>query len=61
VEENIDYFKKAIKQQDSVILKMEFCNCTYIMVYDAALHKKFADGLLEEGVYVIQFLFSVGT
>jgi glycine C-acetyltransferase len=58
LEENIDYFKKAIKAAgfdikdgDSAIVP--------IMVYDAALSQKFADRLLEEGVYVIGFFFPV--
>ncbi|PTB94997.1 glycine C-acetyltransferase [Marivirga lumbricoides] len=58
LESNINYFKKEIKSAgfdikdgDSAIVP--------IMVYDAALSQKFADRLLEEGIYVIGFFFPV--
>jgi glycine C-acetyltransferase len=58
LESNINYFKKEIKAAgfdikdgDSAIVP--------IMVYDAALSQKFADRLLEEGIYVIGFFFPV--
>jgi glycine C-acetyltransferase len=58
LEENTKYFKKQIidagfdiKQGDSPIVP--------IMLYDAALSQKFADLLLEEGVYAIGFFYPV--
>lgn len=58
LEENTIYFKEKIKaagfdikEGDSPIVP--------IMLYDAALSQKFADGLLEEGVYAIGFFYPV--
>jgi len=58
LEDNIQYFKQEIKSAgfdikdgDSAIVP--------IMVYDAALSQKFADKLLEEGIYVIGFFYPV--
>jgi glycine C-acetyltransferase len=58
LEENTKYFKSAIvdagfdiKPGDSPIVP--------IMLYDAALSQKFADMLLEEGVYAIGFFYPV--
>lgn len=58
LEENTKYFKDQIvaagfdiKQGDSPIVP--------IMLYDAALSQKFADKLLEEGVYAIGFFYPV--
>ena len=58
LEENTKYFKSKIvaagfdvKEGDSPIIP--------IMLYDAALSQKFADKLLDEGVYVIGFFYSV--
>ncbi|MBI1837872.1 MAG: glycine C-acetyltransferase [Flavobacteriia bacterium] len=58
LEENTKYFKKAIieagfdiKPGDSPIVP--------IMLYDAALSQKFADMLLQEGVYAIGFFYPV--
>ncbi len=58
LEENINYFKENIKKAgfdikdgDSAIVP--------IMLYDAALSQKFADCLLEEGIYVIGFFYPV--
>ena len=58
LEENTKYFKDRIlaagfdiKPGDSPIVP--------IMLYDAALSQKFADALLEEGVYAIGFFFPV--
>jgi glycine C-acetyltransferase len=58
LEENTNYFKKHIiaagfdvKEGDSPIVP--------IMLYDAALSQKFADLLLEEGVYAIGFFYPV--
>ncbi len=58
LEENTKYFKDKIvaagfdiKEGDSPIVP--------IMLYDAALSQKFADKLLEEGVYAIGFFYPV--
>ncbi len=58
LEENTKYFKDQIiaagfdiKEGDSPIVP--------IMLYDAALSQKFADALLEEGVYAIGFFYPV--
>jgi len=58
LEWNINYFKKGIaaagfdfKDGESAIVP--------IMLYDAALSQKFADLLLEEGIYVIGFFYPV--
>ena len=58
LEENTSYFKSKIvaagfdvKEGDSPIIP--------IMLYDAALSQKFADKLLDEGVYVIGFFYPV--
>lgn len=56
--DNVDYFKEnirsagfEIKDGDSAIVP--------IMLHDAALSQKFADRLLEEGIYVIGFFYPV--
>ena len=58
LEENTRYFKEKIiaagfdiKKGDSPIVP--------IMLYDAALSQKFADRLLEEGIYAIGFFYPV--
>lgn len=58
LEWNINYFKNGIKEAgfdyrdgNSAIVP--------IMLYDAALSQKFADRLLEEGIYVIGFFYPV--
>ena len=58
LEKNTSYFKKKIieagfdiKAGDSPIIP--------IMLYDAALSQKFADMLLEEGVYAVGFFYPV--
>ncbi len=58
LEENTKYFKEKIiaagfdiKQGDSPIVP--------IMLYDAALSQKFADRLLDEGIYAIGFFYPV--
>lgn len=58
LEDNVRYFKEGIrsagfeiKDGDSAIVP--------IMVYDAALSQRFADRLLEEGIYVIGFFYPV--
>lgn len=58
LEWNINYFKEGVKAAgfdykdgDSAIVP--------IMLYNAALSQKFADRLLEEGIYVIGFFYPV--
>lgn len=58
LESNVKYFKEGIKRAgfdikdgDSAIVP--------IMLYDAALSQRFADMLLEEGIYVIGFFYPV--
>ncbi|MFT6138776.1 MAG: glycine C-acetyltransferase [Salibacteraceae bacterium] len=58
LEWNVNYFKKEIKAAgfdikdgDSAIVP--------IMLYDAALSQKFANQLLDEGIYVIGFFYPV--
>lgn len=58
LEWNVNYFKDGIrkagfdiKDGDSAIVP--------IMLYDAALSQKFADALLQEGIYVIGFFYPV--
>ena len=58
LEWNVNYFKEGVKAAgfdykdgDSAIVP--------IMLYDAALSQKFADRLLEEGIYVIGFFYPV--
>ncbi len=58
LESNVNHFKKGIKAAgfdikdgDSAIVP--------IMLYDAALSQKFADKLLDEGIYVIGFFYPV--
>ncbi len=58
LEENISYFKKEISQAGFDI-KDGSSAIVPIMLYDAALSQKFADRLLEEGVYVIGFFYPV--
>ncbi len=58
LEENVNYFKAGIRQSgfdikdgDSAIVP--------IMLYDAPLAQKFANMLLDEGIYVIGFFYPV--
>lgn len=58
LQDNVTYFKEKIKgagfdikDGDSAIVP--------IMLYDAALSQKFADRLLDEGIYVIGFFYPV--
>ena len=58
LEDNVNYFKKGVKEAgfdikdgDSAIVP--------VMLYDAKLSQKFADRLLEEGIYVIGFFYPV--
>ena len=58
LEENTKYFKKAVKNAGFDIVEGD-SPIVPIMLYDAALSQKFADRLLEEGVYAIGFFYPV--
>ncbi|PWH85425.1 glycine C-acetyltransferase [Brumimicrobium oceani] len=58
LEENTAYFKKAILEAGFDIVKGD-SPIVPIMLYDAALSQKFADRLLDEGVYAIGFFYPV--
>jgi glycine C-acetyltransferase len=58
LEENTKYFKERILAAGFDI-KPGNSPIVPIMLYDAALSQKFADALLEEGVYAIGFFFPV--
>lgn len=58
LEENTKYFKKAIVEAGFDIVEGD-SPIVPIMLYDAALSQKFADRLLEEGVYAIGFFYPV--
>jgi len=58
LEENTKYFKKAIVDAGFDIVEGD-SPIVPIMLYDAALSQKFADRLLEEGVYAIGFFYPV--
>jgi glycine C-acetyltransferase len=58
LEENTKYFKKAIVDAGFDIVEGD-SPIIPIMLYDAALSQKFADKLLEEGVYAIGFFYPV--
>ena len=58
LEENTAYFKKAIIEAGFDIVKGD-SPIVPIMLYDAALSQKFADMLLQEGVYAIGFFYPV--
>lgn len=58
LEENTNYFKKAIVEAGFDIVEGD-SPIVPIMLYDAALSQKFADKLLEEGVYAIGFFYPV--
>ncbi|MGB0933182.1 MAG: glycine C-acetyltransferase [Lishizhenia sp.] len=58
LEENTAYFKKAIVEAGFDIVEGD-SPIVPIMLYDAALSQKFADMLLEEGVYAIGFFYPV--
>ncbi len=58
LEENTAYFKKAIVDAGFDIVEGD-SPIVPIMLYDAALSQKFADMLLEEGVYAIGFFYPV--
>lgn len=58
LDDNIRYFKEKIKAAGFDIKDGESA-IVPIMLYDAALSQKFADKLLEEGIYVIGFFYPV--
>lgn len=58
LEENTIYFKKAIMEAGFDIVKGD-SPIVPIMLYDAALSQRFADRLLQEGVYAIGFFYPV--
>lgn len=58
LEENTNYFKKRILDAGFDV-KPGNSPIVPIMLYDAALSQKFADKLLEEGVYAIGFFYPV--
>ena len=58
LEDNTIYFKEKIKAAGFDI-KDGDSPIVPIMLYDAALSQKFADGLLKEGVYAIGFFYPV--
>lgn len=58
LEWNINYFKKGIKEAGFDIKDGESA-IVPIMLYDAALSQKFADALVQEGIYVIGFFYPV--
>lgn len=58
LEENTNYFKEKIKAAGFDI-KPGDSPIVPIMLYDAALSQKFADRLLQEGVYAIGFFYPV--
>ena len=58
LEWNINYFKEGVKAAGFDYKDGESA-IVPIMLYDAALSQKFADRLLEEGIYVIGFFYPV--
>ncbi len=58
LEYNTNYFKKGIKEAGFDIKDGESA-IVPVMLYDAALSQKFADRLLEKGIYVIGFFYPV--
>lgn len=56
--ENTDYFQAKMKAAGFDIKPTQSAICA-VMIYDAALAGKFADKLLEEGIYVIGFSYPV--
>ena len=55
---NTDYFISKMKAAGFDIKPTQSAICA-VMIYDAALASKFADRLLEEGIYVIGFSYPV--
>jgi glycine C-acetyltransferase len=58
LEANTQYFKNGIKSAGFDIKDGESA-IVPVMLYDAALSQKFADALLNEGIYVIGFFYPV--
>jgi len=58
LENNVNYFKENIRSAGFDI-KDGASAIVPIMLYDAALSQKFADRLLEKGIYVIGFFYPV--
>ncbi|PHN05823.1 glycine C-acetyltransferase [Flavilitoribacter nigricans] len=58
LEENTKYFRQAMTEAGFDIIPGEH-PIVPIMLYDAPLSQKFADRLLEEGIYVIGFFYPV--
>lgn len=58
LEENTHYFKEKIRAAGFDIVEGD-SPIVPIMLYDASLSQKFADKLLEEGVYAIGFFYPV--
>jgi glycine C-acetyltransferase len=58
LEANTKYFKKGIREAGFDIKDGESA-IVPVMLYDAALSQKFADRLLEKGIYVIGFFYPV--
>lgn len=58
LEGNVNYFKQEIKSAGFEI-KDGASAIVPIMLYDASLSQKFADRLLEKGIYVIGFFYPV--
>jgi len=58
LEENTKYFKEKIKSAGFDIIDGDSA-IVPVMLYDAKLSQNMADGLLEEGIYVIGFFFPV--
>lgn len=58
LEANTKYFKNGIKSAGFDIKDGESA-IVPVMLYDAALSQKFADALLDEGIYVIGFFYPV--
>lgn len=58
LEENTNFFRKAMTEAGFDIIPGEHA-IVPIMLYDAPLSQKFANRLLEEGIYVIGFFYPV--
>lgn len=56
--DNVDYFKKGVKEAGFDFKDGESA-IVPIMLYDAKLSQKFAEKLLDEGIYVIGFFYPV--
>lgn len=58
VEENTKYFRAGIKELGLQVIESEHPICP-VMLGDAVLAQKFAEKMLEKGVYVVGFFFPV--